>query len=276
MGWRHVGTHVIDRVNSIAVPFPISIAVDQNGTSFVLYGYKSEQSDKYEVKMAVKEELGWNVQNVPSLSAVSGFGNVALDSKGQPHFILSRITNSSVYPVVSSLMYYSWAGQSWNTQEVASNVSLPSSGFSSNSLDIGELAFDFNDFPHITYVNSIHDSNTGEDINNLLYTVWTGNNWKTETIKTNTPPYSQSFLFLDSNGNPHITYTGPITYAYYFQVSSAPLIYVTINRPPTPLTSSTTANTQDQTTWLALAAGAAVLGTITTLLIIQKFSKKKW
>lgn len=258
----------IDTLDAPAVPFPLSIAINQDNTTNILYGYMSENTDKYIVKMAVGDDSGWNIQTVPSPLPISGIGNVALDSHGQPHFILSRITNPGESPPLHDLLYYSWDGHDWDTKEAASNVSIVISGFTTNSKSIGSTVLDSNDLPHITYGKSVYDSDSGRDKNFLMYAVWTGYNWETEALELDTSPGRAGFLVLDSNGNPHITYTGPISWVRVYQRSTAPLIYATINKQVA------TINTQDLFTWAAAAASIVILGIIAAFLIFYKTHKK--
>jgi len=77
---------------------------------------------------------------------------------------------------------------------VASNVTLANLGF---------LALGPDDSPHIAYTACDLISSSS-----LIYTRWTGTAWENQTVDnmdvriTNTP----SYLAVDSDGNPHISY----------------------------------------------------------------------
>jgi hypothetical protein len=260
-GWN---IQTIDSPDAPAAPFQISIAVAKNNTRYILYCYHSESADKNIVKIATNDGSGWNIQTVSSISTVSGIGNIVLDSKSQPHFVLSQNTNSTAYPTLKNIQYYSWAGENWTTNEAASNFSL-NSEFSDCPINAGSVRLDSNDFAHITYIKSVYDSNSSKNF--LMYTVWNGSSWKTETINIETEPSKPAFLALDSSGSPHISYIGPIPRGYYIH-SSASLIYATINEPTVTLTPTSTAFTQDSSAWAPIAISIIFVGLITAILIL--------
>ena len=141
------------------------------------------------MKLAVWANSGWNIQTV--VSNVSGFGNLVLDSKGQPHFVYS-VDHTTI-------IYASWNGISWTYRSV-SNVKWleQGSGFPF-------LALDSLDYPHISYLTAEAPGAAPE----LMYAAWTGTAWNIQTVAPGDgPPY----LAVDSNRIPHISYylgTGP-------------------------------------------------------------------
>ncbi len=216
------------------VPFQISLAFDQNNVAYVMYGYPSDYQDKIRaikytteiIKLAIEKNSSWNIETVTLPSPIDGYGNLVLDSKGFPHFICSQKTLPETHPTVNSLLYASWNGAKWITQTVVSNVSLKIHSSNVNWVNMGFLALDSHDDPHISYV-TLTNPGYGDNMNLLTYASWTGNSWDIQTVDTNTPPSKPGFLALDSNNHPHISYLGQLSTFGYLQYASADVMYVT-------------------------------------------------
>jgi hypothetical protein len=144
------------------------------------------------VKLAVLKDSGWSIELVLVNYNFSGCWNMVLDSKGYPHFLA---TLPQLRTQFSKILYISWDGSTWNTQTVVSEADLDNRGF---------LALDVQDNPNIVY--STRD-------NEVIYTYWTGADWKNQTVPTGNLVYvidGPCYLALDSNGNPHISFRGPM------------------------------------------------------------------
>jgi len=225
------------------IPFQLSLALDSNNTPYILYGFTISiptGTGNYwhleEVKLATWRNSNWSIQSV---AHTDGFGNMVLDSKGYPHIIYKVYYPQFTGMDNSSLVYASWNGSAWNTQAVVSNVRLANVGF---------LALDSHDYPHISYVAS-----------DLMYASWTGTNWNTQTVDTNISAVGPCYLALDSNGNPHISYLGfsPSDYR------SAYIMYATATAP-----------TQTLPFLLLLVSTVVIIGAVVTFVYVWKKKPK--
>jgi len=182
------------------IPYRLSLALDSNNTPYITYdftisiptGTGNYQSIE-KVKLATLQNSKWHIQTI----AYSGdFGNMVLDSKGYPHMIY-RIDHSTHF-TNSTLVYAHWDEKNWwTTQAVVSNVRLDNVGF---------LALDSNDYPHISYIGRAYNPEIGGDEYFLRYTRWTGTAWNTLSVNTTRRAVGPCYLALDSDGNPHISY----------------------------------------------------------------------
>jgi hypothetical protein len=223
------------------IPHQLSLALDKNNTPYILYDntvsilnsgggyYHSEK-----LKLATLQNSSWSIQTVASSG---GFGNMVLDSKGNPHLIYKLDYPEFVGVDNSTLVYASWDGTAWATSTVASNIHMANVGF---------LALDSFDYPHIAYVIRSSDPITDEGITVLSYASWTGKNWSIQTADTNISAIGPCYLALDSNGNPHISYLGYNPDAGFGPHAFAYIMYATTNqttpiiRPSPTQTSSPT------------------------------------
>ena len=241
-----------------------------------MYGYQSTYTDATTrtnrttetIEIAVGNSSGWSFQTPTLPLPISGYGNMILDSQGYPHFICSQDTLPYTYPTVRNLIYVSWDGTAWNTQTVASNVQVQIYGPDTNWANIGFLAFDSHDNPHITYTTS-----NGE----AMYASLTGKAWSIHEVGTNSSAISPGFLAVDSSGNPHIIYYGPVnTYTGYgSMIFISNITYATATEPIS--TSPTTAgNNAVQNTFelpLIFVTTAIVVAIVLALLIYVKHKK---
>jgi hypothetical protein len=152
------------------------IALDSNNNPHILY-----DGNMY----ASWDGSGWNVQVLTSIT----YGlDLVLDSKNNPHIIYAQDA--------LGLMYDSWTGANWTSQ----NVDISGAG-------LGSVALDSSGNPHIAYRENYLDNFTV-----LKYASWTGSNWNIQTIASSDSEnnyYGDLSLALDSKNNPHIMY------AYY-------------------------------------------------------------
>jgi hypothetical protein len=200
--WTETGWHIQTIDSSQIFHNTLSLELDSNNNPHILYGYDTTKSQPSltAVKYAVYNSSGWSIQVVVSDAASGGFGNIALDSDGYPHFtyILPRIDRSSGHVqytnLNTNLTYVSWNGSAWNTQTAASNIHWHGLA--------GYLALDLQDYPHIVYYNETSDGYSGV----LKYSRWTGTAWDTQIVAS-TSLLNMGSIALDANGTPHIIYS---------------------------------------------------------------------
>ena len=72
-------------------------------------------------------------------------------------------------------------------------------------MDIGSVALDAKNNPHITYTTT-----TGK----VMYASRTSNSWDIQPVGGNTSATEPGFLALDSSGDPHISFYGSVV-SYY-------------------------------------------------------------
>jgi hypothetical protein len=199
-----------------------SLVFDSNNTPYILYSTPSFYQDKStglnytstEVKLAILRNSTWNIQIVPLPKPIYDNSNLVLDSKGNPQFICThdRYVNSKDVNLIFTVLYVSWDGSVWKTQAVASNLRAVQYGVSIS----GSLCLDSKDNPHI----SSFIGGTGS----ITYTVWTGKTWESQNVAL--PPPGPAIgpcnLALDSNGNPHISFSANSGIRYI-----TPVIYAT-------------------------------------------------
>jgi hypothetical protein len=178
--------------------FMLSLILDKNNVPYILYANSSQYQDDVRaynllnVKLAALKDSSWSIKPVFANYNFSSCWNMVLDSKGYPQFIA---TLPQLRTQFSKILYISWDGSTWNTQTVVLEADLDNRGF---------LALDAQDNPNIVY--------TTRD-NEVIYVYWTGNDWKNQTVPTDNLVYvidGPCYLALDSNGNPHISFRGPM------------------------------------------------------------------
>jgi len=229
------------------INYGVSLALDSNDTPYIMYSTPSSYVDRsigglrfVNVKLAIWNNSRWNVETVLASSNFGEFGNMVLDSEGNPHFLAThhRYLSAETPVKVSDVLYVSWGGSAWNTQTVASNVTLANLGF---------LALGPDDSPNIVYNSE-----------QLMYARWTGKAWATQNVTT--ASMANPYLAVDSNGNPHISYIKGNVLAPYIRRS---LIYATANATelaeatPTPEVTPTFPDSP-----LLIVASAVIIGAI--------------
>lgn len=186
----------------------VSLALDQNNKPYILYSLMSNSSD---TRLATYENSTWNVQTVPLPASTTTLGNIAMDSKGYPHFLCTHPEQNKTQ---STIFYASFNGTAWNMQAIVSNVIL------ADTASVSQLVLDAQDRPHFCYINS-----DGEPI----YIFYSGSAWISQPVSSNisvTSAVGPCFLALDDSGNPHLSYRtySPMRY-------TANLIYSAATEP---------------------------------------------
>lgn len=135
-------------------------------------------------------ESAWNIQTVDVAARESV--SLSLDSNDDPHIAYTVYTNND-YRSSTNVTYARWNGSAWDIQTLDSNY-----------FGTASLALDSFNNPHISYIYSTPTSSY------VKHTSWTGSNWNNQTVDTS---FTSSFrlggnsLALDSNNNPHISYS---------------------------------------------------------------------
>jgi hypothetical protein len=253
----------IQTVDTAKAPFRVSLAIDSNNTAYLMYGLTDE------VKLAVYNNSSWNIQAVAS--SMDSLGNLVLDSKGYPHLIYSRdYTNyTKSEPLNITIMYASWNGAAWNTQQVVSNVSAGGVGAVTGIYTMASLMLDAHDNPHIAYASSYPEG--AYNWGNLAYASWTGKTWNIQTVNS-TIIAGSCYLAVDSKGNPHISLVGVVqgsqaeglTGAYSY---IAPVMYAT-TMESTSSPSSPFSNTQ------LVIIGVSVAAIVVAIMVALMLKKK--
>jgi hypothetical protein len=187
---------------------------------------------------------------------------MVLDSKGYPHFICTQNHFLSAQDTtrVSNILYASWNGSAWNTEMAISNVSLANMGF---------LALDSNDYPHIAYVTSDPE---------LMYASWTGRTWNIQTVDTNISALGPCYLALDSKSNPHISYLGYEPGNAFGPHARAYIMYATTNETTpifTPSPTQTSSPTFPASSALLVLTAIIIMAVATAVYVWKKKTQKK-
>ena len=266
----------LDIVNlDYQLPFQISLAINQNNTAYVLYGYPSTYYNKNSntngttitLKLAIEKDSIWKIQTVDLVSPIDAYGNMVLDSQGNPHFICSQKQVLKNYTTVETILYVSLNGATWNPQNVVSNMQLAISNPNTNWADMGSLALDAHNNPHITYTTI-----AGE----LMYAIWTGKSWKIMTAATSDSATEPGFLALDSNGNPHICYYGKINHetGYAGMIHYVNIMYATASKPE-QITTATSDNSEFLNQKLPAIVTLSTLAIIVATIIANRRNRKQ-
>ncbi len=176
-------------VASTIRPYYFAMALDSSGNPHVAYSYQESNGTvpgNLDLKYAVWNGSGWDVQTVDSGQEVYWYPSICLDISGNAHLCYFGESSLSDSNGTGLLKYATLSGNgSWNIQTVDSmQVSAPQPSIAVNS----------NGYPHISYAN-----------NGLKYASWNGISWDIQTIDPN-KYVGDSYLKLDSSNNPHVSY----------------------------------------------------------------------
>jgi len=168
-------TQTIDTYSILPSLTPqVYLDIDSTDKPYIMYFMSPD------LKLATLENSGWNIQNVSLPDTIGDVGNMVLDSKGFPRFIYL------VYSV-SEIKYASWNGFNWKTETAVSGFPMENVGF---------LALDSLDYPHISFVSG----------QKLMYAGWTGAEWSIQTVYADLPVQGPAYMAVDSNRVPHMSF----------------------------------------------------------------------
>lgn len=155
------------------------------------------------LRYANRNESGvWQTIFVDTTMASEPMGmSIALDGEGYP-----RIS----YTTTEDLRYASWSGSEWNVETVWSLSGDDAKDTGANCYGTSLVLFD-DEYPHIAHCALNGDS--------LLYSWNDGTCWQTESVyplEGNPEGYGDPDLAMDSEGRPHIAFSGieGLCYAY--------------------------------------------------------------
>ncbi len=203
----------------------VNLRLDSNNSAHIMY------EDYPDIIYAEQDQATWRVQTLLQNSLLN---HMTLDSSGSIDFLYdTNVTYNSFSPLNNSLIYSRWNGGSLTNLTVASNVYVPGIQFSSTAIGAGYASFalDSKNYPHVDYYNGSGGNNDGS----LVYSRWTGESWETQTVDSEFATGSGP-IAIDSQGNPHICYSGIHDTIYYF---TAYLMYATGAASSPTLTPST-------------------------------------
>ena len=132
--------------------------------------------------------LTWSIQTIDTNSPI-GAGVIAVDSNNNPHIAYNHVERY-VENKPEYVMYASWDGSSWNTQNVTAGYVI-------------DFKLDSNNNPHILY-GGYPNGYLGA----LMYASWTGTEWRFQIVAQDDWYGGSGSLALDSHGNPHVAYKG--------------------------------------------------------------------
>jgi hypothetical protein len=227
------------------------LTLDSNDNPCILYGRRFDNG--FTVKTAQRNPSGWNIQTLLSNTSVLSFGNIVLDSHGNPHFTYSDGATYYPHPMV---MYNRWNGSAWNAQDVT-----PVSNVFSDSY----LTLDSKDNAHITYTNNTDNHFTVE------YATSFGESWSIQTVDSDIYERGNPMpLALDSKGNPHICYIRLRDTGRYYVDGTVRYATANASALPTP----TPPPSQSYSPTILLVGTITVL-TVATVAALVYFRSKK-
>jgi hypothetical protein len=188
--------------------------VDPNGASFAALAFDSSGNPHIAygngtiIKYASWAGSSWQIRNVDAVSAFQL--SLAFNQRDIP-YILYGYSSSDDSNIVRLAI---GNNTGWNIQTIA--LPSPISGF-------GNMVLDSKGYPHfISAQNNILNYSV---VSSLFYLSWNGTGWSTREITSNamlvidSPSINWMYVgsvALDSNSNPHVTYTttaGKVMYA---------------------------------------------------------------
>jgi hypothetical protein len=164
----------------------LDFKLDSHDNPHILYVTQSTQSTFY----ASWNGSTWDTLTLPS--EIKGGGKFALDLAGNPHVAYVVLASNTT-------KIASWTGTSWTTETVAST----------DNFNTWSIALDKNDIPHLFGgTDKVDFAPNGTEVETQTLKFATPNNdstWNIQTILTKFD-WVGNFV-LDSDGNPHFTYT---------------------------------------------------------------------
>jgi len=171
------------------------MVIDNDGNFHI--GYHDESRGAVRYAFRSKNELEWHTMQVDAGgSALS----LAVDSAGRPHFAYAG-------EYEHGLRYAHWDGTKWSKQTID-----PERIAFWNSIQLSREGL-----PRISYYQRLWQDSTYAL--HLKYASFDGKAWFTETVDPESATGKFNSLALDSEGNPHISYSdvdrGDLRYVYW-------------------------------------------------------------
>ncbi|MFX1263018.1 MAG: PKD domain-containing protein [Promethearchaeota archaeon] len=191
-----------------------SIAIDGNDERHISYydegygdlRYAFSSNDNWEVSV-VEERAISPLNPIYSNDDVGLYTSIALDSNERPHIGYHIGFDNSFNGYNNKLRYAQMLEAEWNIETVEEYVG--ESGLYWLGVSTS-LALDQYDNVHISTWDSL-DLGTYEHLD-LVYAKWDGSEWQIEVVDSEGNVGSSSSLVLDSNDNPHISYSDGTNY----------------------------------------------------------------
>ena len=235
------------------ISFKLSFALDKNDMPYIMYSPASyiDYSQPIGIRainvtLATYQNSNWNIQALSLPTPTGDYGNLVVDSKGRLHAIFTQhhFVSTENMTTLSSILYASWNGTAWNTQNLVSNISF-------NSMS---LTLDSRDYPRII-------TSTG------TYASWTGTSWNIQTANLDRVE-GPCYLAVDANSNPYVSYRQSSPHKFNTNIIYATATEALVTEPMQP--SSPASSDVLLLTVLAIV----FIGTVTTV-IIYAWNKKR-
>jgi hypothetical protein len=224
----------------ISIGWHSSLVIDSNDNPHISYYHKTNGDLKY----AVWNGSGWEVQTVDSAGDVGLDTSLALDSNGYPHIS---------YRGDAGLKYAVWNGSGWDIQ-IIDTTGEPRAAVGASS----SLALDSKDKPHIGYVDNYRG-------NFMKYAFLNGSSWEIHALSERGRGGYSTSLALDSNDKVHISHGD-----YNYDVLTYVFVDPEFLPPPTPVPDPVPPTRPDPFTTPASQAGT--IKTIDSLGNVGKYS----
>ena len=173
-----------------------SMALDSHGNPHISYVNGTDADLKY----AKWNGTAWIIETVDypgRVGSVGSYSSLALDGNDNPHISYQNWTSTTD----TQLKYAKWNGSAWNIEVVESGGGSLRARTS--------LALDSNNNPHISYCEWFNWS--GPERNCYIkYARWNGSAWNIETVDFAGDVGGRNSIALDSNDNPHVSYSESI------------------------------------------------------------------
>ncbi|NLF87241.1 hypothetical protein GX563_00295 [Candidatus Bathyarchaeota archaeon] len=204
-------TQILDSSRYELLDYQSSLCLDKNDNPHILYGFNTGQTSNSvsTLKYAYLNDYGWKIQTVASNVDI-GFGNLALDSYGNPHLTYAKGHPQSTSNHVT-ITHLSFNGSQWGSDVIANDVMIL--GYGSAYLTIEANDTVYASYP--TYDNSYL-------VGSLQLAKLTSGMWNTETVVNASTMVGFSPIASDSKGNLHVAYfdvninsTSHNAYLYY-------------------------------------------------------------
>jgi len=181
----------------------LSFQINVDNTPYIMCYSEGAYLDKsagvnyrsLDVKLITNQNSEWKIENISLPQPVTYFGNMVLDSNGNPELIYtqSRWTSATDTTSINSLAYARWNGDTWETQTVVPNTDIT---YNYVMMTTGFLALDSKDQPYVCYISSTSGLTYASQIND--------DTWITQAV--NASARWPCYMAIDANNNPHISY----------------------------------------------------------------------